>query len=116
MPGEYCPGDWTVNGAGRMKLAGTAQRVVARAWMIGAELVVTNADPIRAVLADVYAALELDFDPATAASMTDLWPDVTVDAVRSAVIAHFGATDVLAVDEELVEEARALRHRHEVAQ
>lgn len=115
VPGEYCPGDWTVNGAGRVKLAGTAQRVMARAWMIGAELVVTNADPIRAVLADVYAALELDFAPATAASVTDLRPDVTVDVVRSAVIAHFGATDVLAVDDELVEEARGLRHRHEVA-
>ena len=115
VPGEYCPGDWTVNGAGRVKLAGTAQRVMARAWMIGAELVVTNADSIRAVLADVYAALELDFDPATAAAVTNLRPDVTVDAVRSAVIAHFGATDVLAVDGELVEEARALRHRHEVA-
>ncbi|HEY5855748.1 MAG TPA: lipoate--protein ligase family protein [Aldersonia sp.] len=116
VPGEYCPGDWTVNGAGRVKLAGTAQRVMARAWMIGAELVVTNADPIRAVLADVYAALELDFDPATAASVADLQPDVTVDSVRSALVAHFGVTDALVVDDELVSEARTLRHRHEVAQ
>lgn len=115
VPGEYCPGDWTVNGAGRVKLAGTAQRVMARAWMIGAELVVTNADPIRAVLAAVYGALDLDFDPATAASVADLRPDITVDTVRSALVAHFGVTDELVVDDELVAEARTFRRRHEVA-
>jgi hypothetical protein len=41
---------------------------------------------VRAVLADVYHALELDWDPATAGAVEDEVPGVTVDVVERAVL------------------------------
>lgn len=112
VPGEYCPGDWTVNGAGRVKLAGTAQRIVAGAWLFGFELVVADSDPVRAVLADVNAALELEFDPATAASLTDLNPALGLEQVRAAILAEIGAVHELTADPDLLVEAANLRDAH----
>jgi lipoate-protein ligase A len=65
VPGEYCPGDWSVNLAGRVKLAGLAQRVRRDRFMLGAHIVCADPEPVCAVLVDVYAALAIDFDPAT---------------------------------------------------
>lgn len=62
---EFCPGDHSVNLAGRQKLAGLAQRVRGRRFTLGASLVVEDPEPVRAVLTDVYRALELPFDPRT---------------------------------------------------
>ncbi|EKT82184.1 lipoate-protein ligase A [Rhodococcus opacus M213] len=112
VPGEYCPGDWTVNGAGRVKLAGTAQRIVAGAWLFGFELVVSDSDPVRAVLTDVNAALELEFDPGTAASLTDLNPAVTLEQVRAAILAEIGVVRERTADPDLLEEAANLRDAH----
>ncbi|HEV2874764.1 MAG TPA: hypothetical protein VGW14_06410 [Thermoleophilaceae bacterium] len=71
VPGEYCPGRWSVNAAGLRKLAGTGQRVVAGASHTGAVIVVDGADRVRDVLEPVYAALELDWDPRTAGAVAD---------------------------------------------
>ncbi len=65
VPGEYCPGEWSVNRDGTVKLAGLAQRVRGGRFTLGASLICEDAEPVRAVLVAVYAALELDFDPAT---------------------------------------------------
>ncbi len=114
VPGEYCPGEFSVNGAGRVKLAGIAQRMVAGAWLVGAELVVERAAPIRAVLTDVHAALGLAFEPATAAAVEDLAPGVTLAAVRAAVLAAAGDPPEAGLDPALLAEAEALTPRHAV--
>ncbi len=62
VPGEYCPGAYSVNARGRVKLIGTAQRLVRGAALLGASIVVGDGPGIRAVLDDVYAALELPWD------------------------------------------------------
>lgn len=85
VPGEHCPGAWSVSLAGRVKLAGLAQRVARGAWMLGAELLVEDPEPVRAVLVDVYRALELPFDPATVGAA-----GVGLDAVERAVLAAYG--------------------------
>jgi hypothetical protein len=90
-----------------VKLAGIAQRLVRRAWLVGAEIVVEDGEPVRRVLADVYAALELDFDVATAAAVEELACGVTVDDVERAVVEAFGATSRVALDAALVAEAAA---------
>lgn len=84
LDGEYCPGDHSVVAAG-LKLAGTAQRMVARAWLCSASIVVTGADPLRSVLVDVNRHLEFDWRPATLGAVTDLRPEVTVPDVEAAV-------------------------------
>jgi octanoyl-[GcvH]:protein N-octanoyltransferase len=71
VPGEYCPGRWSVNAAGLRKLAGTGQRVVAGGSHTGAVVVVDGGQRLRDVLDPVYAALELQWDPRTAGAVAD---------------------------------------------
>jgi octanoyl-[GcvH]:protein N-octanoyltransferase len=93
VPGEYCPGEFSVHtplppaadGSPRtpVKLAGTAQRVVKGAWLFSSPLVVEDPAPVRAVLVDVYAALGLDWDPDTAGAARDAEPGITVEEVAA---------------------------------
>jgi octanoyl-[GcvH]:protein N-octanoyltransferase len=96
VPGEYCPGAFSVNAGGRLKLAGIAQRVTQRAACTQGVLVVTGAEEVRAVLAPVYAALGLDWDPATAGAVSDVVPGVTVADALAALRAAFAARHDLA--------------------
>lgn len=92
IPGEYCPGEFSVFGrgtSGALKLVGTAQRVVSGAWLFSSVIVVENSAPIRGVLVDTYAALGLEWDPRTAGAAEDLVPGITVDAVEAAVLAAY---------------------------
>lgn len=69
VPGEYCPGEWSVSWAGRTKLAGIGQRVVSGGAHVGGVLVLRGEELIREVLVPVYEALGLEWDPATAGSI-----------------------------------------------
>jgi hypothetical protein len=60
-----------VNARGAVKLMGVGQRLVRGAAHVGGVIVVADADRIRDVLVPVYAALGLDWDPATAGSIED---------------------------------------------
>ena len=92
IPGEYCPGEFSVHGqqagnpAHQVKLVGTAQRVVSGGWLFSSVIVVENSGPIRRVLTDSYAALGLDWDPRTAGAVNDLVPNLDVAAVEAAVL------------------------------
>jgi octanoyl-[GcvH]:protein N-octanoyltransferase len=118
VPGEYCPGRWSVNAAGLRKLAGTGQRVVAGGSHTGAVIVVAGAERVRSVLEPVYAALELDWDPGTAGAVEDersasgdgLW-----DAVRDALLADYARRFELVpgeLDGETLALARRLADEH----
>ncbi|MFP3397356.1 lipoate--protein ligase family protein [Brevibacterium sp. H602] len=89
IPGEYCPGEHSVNVAGRIKAIGTAQRVVSGAWLFSSSVVVEDPDPIRAVLTDVEAALGIDWDPSTGGSISEVHPEVTIDSVAEAFAAYY---------------------------
>lgn len=65
VPGEYCPGAYSVNAAGSRKLAGIGQRMIKGGAHVGGVVVAGGGDEIRAVLAPVYRALGLEWDPAT---------------------------------------------------
>src|SRR3954454_22202496 len=86
VPGEYCPGQWTVSARGQVKLVGTAQRLVRGASLLGAVVLVQGGARVRAVLEEVNPALGLEWDPATAAAAEDEVPGLTVDAVERAVL------------------------------
>lgn len=85
IPGEYCAGEYSVHGVlsgdHRIKLAGTAQRVVKGAWLFSTSLVVQHGSSIRRVLTEVYEALGIEFDPRTAGAVEDGAAGVTVDDV-----------------------------------
>ena len=91
VPGEFCPGEFTVSARGRVKLVGTAQRVVRRASLLAASVAVRDGASLRTVLGDVYRALALDWDTGTAGAVEDEVGPVDVDAVQRAVLAAYAA-------------------------
>ena len=115
MAGEFCPGDFTVNARGRVKLVGTAQRVVRHASLLAASVAVTGGDELRDVLVAVYAALQLDWDPATAGAVEDDVPGVTLDDVERAVLDAYGRRFELveaSVDAGTLARASAMEPKH----
>jgi octanoyl-[GcvH]:protein N-octanoyltransferase len=89
VPGEYCPGEFSVNARGRMKLIGAAERIIRGAWLHSSVVVVGGAGRLRAVLEDVYDALGLDWDPETIGAVADEAPDVGLKDVRAALLAAY---------------------------
>ncbi|MHC6592573.1 lipoate--protein ligase family protein [Arthrobacter sp. C152] len=92
IPGEYCPGEFSVHGTDpadstrQIKLVGTAQRVVSGGWLFSSVIVVEDSAPIRKVLTESYSALGLEWDPATAGAANDLVPGLNVDVVERALL------------------------------
>jgi len=97
VPGEYCPGRYSVNARGAVKLAGIGQRVVAGGSHTGVVLVLSGEGRINRVLGPVYGALDLAWEPAVTGSVDAERAGTSWDAVRHAVLAEY------ARDYELVE-------------
>ncbi|GAA1871177.1 lipoate--protein ligase family protein [Brevibacterium marinum] len=93
IPGEYCPGEHSVNVAGRIKAIGTAQRVVSGAWLFSSSVVVEDPHPIRSVLTDVEAALGIEWDPSTGGSISEIHPEITTDTVAEAFASYYDHAD-----------------------
>jgi lipoate-protein ligase A len=113
VPGEYCPGRFSVH-VGGVKIAGTAQRVVRGAALLGVSLVVSGGDRVRAVLRDVNAALGLEWDERTAGALDDVLPGVTVQDVEAALLRSFGGAGSGALDPATRARAQALVDRHRI--
>lgn len=109
VPGEYCPGDWSVNAGGRVKLVGTAQRVVRGARLFTASLPLRVTADARRLLDRVNGILDLPWDPATAGSLADETA-VTDAAVRADVTAFFAGVSPrhMHLDDLVPDAARAL--------
>lgn len=86
VPGEYCPGDFSVNAREERKLAGVGQRMVKGAAHVGFVIVVSGSDLIRQVLEPVYTALGLEWDPGTVGAVEDEVPGVNLEAVEAALL------------------------------
>jgi octanoyl-[GcvH]:protein N-octanoyltransferase len=117
VPGEYCPGEFSVNARGKTKLIGAAQRLVRGAWLLSSVVVVLSSATIRAVLQDVYAALELEWDPGTTGSVADEVPGVEFEDVRGALLAEYAERYRLtpsSLGAPELEAARELLGRHRV--
>jgi hypothetical protein len=74
---------------------------------VGTVVVVDDAESIRSVLEPVYAALELDWDPATVGAVERPW-----EAVRDALLAAYAARYELVtspLDAATLELAQALK-------
>jgi lipoate-protein ligase A len=71
VEGEWCPGAWSIR-SGAVKLAGVAQRAVRHAAWVEAVIELAPDPVARAVLPEVYAALELPLDLATLGSVEEV--------------------------------------------
>lgn len=115
LPGEYCPGRWSVNVAGKVKVMGVGQRLVRKAAHIGGVVVVDEGQRIRDVLIPVYRALGLDWDPRTAGSLADRSPGITMPLVTNSIEDQFRRRFPLverSLAPEVLERARELVHEH----
>jgi octanoyl-[GcvH]:protein N-octanoyltransferase len=81
VEGEYCPGDYSVNAMGRIKLAGLAQRVVKHGYHMGAVLSVGSSARARDAVAEAYGLFGIPFDPASFGAVTDMVPHVPLPVV-----------------------------------
>lgn len=91
VPGEYCPGDWSVSVAGKVKVMGVGQRLVKAAAHVGGVVVVDDGHRVRNVLVPVYRSLRLDWDPRTAGSLADSSPGLDTAVVTAAVVDAFAS-------------------------
>jgi lipoate-protein ligase A len=115
VEGEYCPGAYSVNLAGRLKVMGVGQRLVRGAAHVGGVVVVEGSDRLRDVLTPVYDALNLTWRPETAGALADAIPGVDLEAVRRAIVERFGRIAEIthgAVPEDVQAEGRRLAPGH----
>jgi lipoate-protein ligase A len=104
VPGEYCPGAYSVNARGATKLAGIGQRMIRGGAHMGGVVVASGGGEVARVLEPVYRALELDWDPTTSGSVAEeLGREVDVGELEEALIAELAKRYEL-VDAELDEE------------
>jgi octanoyl-[GcvH]:protein N-octanoyltransferase len=104
VPGEYCPGAYSVNARGKTKLAGIGQRMIRGGAHMGGVVVASGGREVADVLVPVYEALDLDWDPSTSGSASEeLGRDVDAGELEEALIAELAKRYEL-VDAELDEE------------
>ena len=116
VPGEYCPGEFSINDGHGHKLVGTAQRLVRGGWLFGTVILVADPEPVRDVLTAVYDALGLEWDPATVGAVDSAAAGISVDEAKAAVLHAYGALaplvpgelTAMAID---LASSRADRHR-----
>lgn len=82
LPGEYCPGKFSINAGGRVKLVGIAQRMNRRCVQMGAIIAVERSEAACMAIADAYSTMGLPFDPGTYGAVTDLVPPLSYATVR----------------------------------
>jgi lipoate-protein ligase A len=86
VPGEYCPGDYSINGEGRIKLVGVAQRIGRRSYHLGAVISVVRSAAVMNAVATAYRTLELAFDQASFGAVADLAPELSFTELRAALV------------------------------
>jgi lipoate-protein ligase A len=117
LAGEYCPGAHSVNVGGRVKVAGIAQRMVRHGAATSAVVVAGGGRDLRAAIADIYGALELSVDVATAGALDEELPGVAAGDVARVLRDAYAPDTGLEPrdpDAELLAAARALVARHRV--
>ncbi len=116
VPGAYCPGEFSVNIAGRVKIMGVGQRVIHGGAHVGGVLTVGHSELLRATLLGVYDALALEFRPETAGGIGDFDSGISVEDVVESMQQAFEAEGVTLCperfDDATLEAAKALLPMH----
>lgn len=116
VPGEYCPGAYSVNARATSKIMGVGQRIIRGAAHVGGVIVVNDSRAVRDVLVPVYSALDIEWDPATVGSVEDeLGAPRDLEKVADTFIESFAARFTLReglLDAETLAEAGMLAPDH----
>jgi len=118
VPGEYCPGAYSVNARGVRKLMGVGQRLVRGATHVGGVVVAERSDLVNVPLIPAYAALGYAWDPAATGAVNDE-VDTGVGEVGNALRDAFSRAghDLVEtpLDPAILSLARTLSASHEIA-
>ncbi|MFH8252970.1 biotin/lipoate A/B protein ligase family protein [Microbacterium sp. B2969] len=76
VAGEYCPGEFSINSRGVVKLMGTSQRAVRGARLLSGMLALGDVGHLVEVLVEANRALELEWRPETFGTLTSEAPHV----------------------------------------
>ena len=109
VPGEYCPGRYSVNVGGRFKVMGVGQRLRRGVAHVGGVVVVFGRATLKAVLTPVYRELAFSWDPAATGSLRSVKAEVTADEVASSLLAELQS---LAEVHETILDEETLRLAH----
>jgi len=115
IPGEYCPGRFSVHNSMQRKVMGVGQRLARNAAHVGGVIVVDDAAAVNEVLDPVYGELGVNFDPAATGALSDTAPGVTSSAVVEAImaeLAEFAELERATLDRRVLDAARALLADH----
>jgi lipoate-protein ligase A len=118
LPGEWCPGAWSVL-AGGGKVGGLAQRVIRGGAWTEAVVVVSGARQLAAALDRVQQALGLPWDPATLGALSAARPELTPsDALAALIDSASSALGPVRIESalppELITAAERLRIEHDL--
>jgi lipoate-protein ligase A len=112
VPGEYCPGAYSVNARGQKKLSGIGQRMIKGGAHVGGVIVVSGEELTAEPLVPVYRELGLEWDPATSGSISaEAGREVSMEEAIDAFVDELGRNNVLSdadVDDETLDLARRL--------
>ncbi len=93
IPQEYCPGEYSVyarlggeHSGERIKLVGTAQRVIQGGWWFSTGIVVYNSASLREITSRVYDALGMPLNPATVGAAEDANPALLMEDLEDAIL------------------------------
>lgn len=89
VEGEYCPGAYSVNVGGVVKVVGSAQRIAGRGALFSTVIQVEMSERVRVVMCAASEALGYQLDPVTIGGLNDFAPDLTAPTVARAVAENF---------------------------
>lgn len=116
VPGEYCPGEFSVNIGGQVKIMGVGQRVIKGGAHVGGVLTVAGTPLLRETLISIYEALDVDFEPETAGGIADFDPSLGLEDIIAAMVEVLdeGGYDLepQSFDAAICQEAEALMALH----
>jgi lipoate-protein ligase A len=86
VPGEYCPGEFSLNAGDRIKLAGVGQRMIKGAAHVGYVILVSGSELVAELLGPVYEALGLEYSRRTVGSLEDENPGIGRGEVEDSLL------------------------------
>ena len=89
VDGEYCPGDYSINARGKIKLVGTAQRVRRGARLFSACMPISISYSVATLFERVNATLGLEWNPETLGGLNDEAPQITADVLEEKLVEAF---------------------------
>jgi lipoate-protein ligase A len=117
IPGEYCPGEFSVNLGGRVKVMGVGQRVIRGGAHIGGVITVGQTELLRQTLSEIYALLGMEFHSQTAGGVSDFDQGLDCEQVMAAMLQELSesgyALSAQKFDAAIESEAQELRPLHD---